>query len=135
MAKAVKNPLKRVICLHAFIEQVIHSMTCIMPGSSMLSYFQSTFIELSRHVLERVVTTRSSCSKSSKFCTSTYISFTSSRHYTPHLLPLTTRLLLSRVVSALRPLQSMRVYWTWMHYQCWNQAGSRDVYRISAVKF
>ena len=114
MPRAVKNPLKRVICLLTFIERVIHSMFCIMPGFRMSSYFQSTFIESSRHMLERVVTTRSSRDESSTFCTSTSISFTSGKYYTPHVLPLTTRLPLSRAVSALRRLESMRVYWTWM---------------------
>ena len=136
MPRAVKNPLKSVICLHRFIERVLHSMSCIMPGFSMsrimagfphvlilalvllrlvLSYFQSTFIESSRHVLERVVTTRSSRDESSTFCTSTSISYTSGKHYTPHVrLPPTTGLPLSRAVIAFRRLESMRVYWTWM---------------------
>ena len=115
LARAVKNPLKRVICLHTFIERVIHSMSCIMPGFSMSSYFQSASIESSRHVLKQVVTTWSSRDESSAtFCTSTSISFTSGKHYTPHPLPLTTRLLLSQVVSALRRLVAMWVYWTWM---------------------
>ena len=115
MARAVENPLKRVICLLTFIERVIHSMFCIMPGFRMSSYFQSTFIESSRHVLERVVTTRSSRDESSTFCTSTSISYTSGKHYTPHVrLPPTTGLPLSRAVIAFRRLESMRVYWTWM---------------------
>ena len=45
VARAVKNPLKSVICLPMFIERVIHNMSCIMPGFSMSSYFQSTFID------------------------------------------------------------------------------------------
>ena len=85
-----------------------------MPGFSMSSYFQSMFIESSQHVLEWVVTARSSRNESSTFCTSTSISFTSGKHYTPHPLPLTTRLLLSRVISVLRWLESMWVYWTIM---------------------
>ena len=98
------------------------SMSCIMPGFSHVpilelvllrlvsSYFQSTFIESSRHELERVVTTRSSLDVSSTVYSLTKISFTSGKYYTPHPLPLTTRLPLSRVVRALRRLKSMRVY-------------------------
>ena len=96
-----------------FIEQVIHSMSCILPRFSMSSYFQLAFIESSRHVLERVVMTCSSRDESSTFCTSTSISFSSSKHYTPYLLPLTTRLL-SQAISALRWVKTMQVYWTWM---------------------
>ena len=105
MVRALKNPLKSAICLHAFIERVKYpGMSYIMPGlGCMPSYLQLTFIESSRHKLEGVVTTRSSREESSTFCTSTSISFTSGKHYTPHPLPLTTRLPLSRVVSALRP--------------------------------
>ena len=54
--------------------------------------FQSTFIESSQHMLERVMTTRLSRNESSTFCTSTSISFTCSKQYTPHPLPLMTRL-------------------------------------------
>ena len=114
-----RSAVKRIICLHTFIERVIHSMSCTMLGFAQVflrlvsSYFQSTFIEWSRHVLERVVTTRSSRDESSTFCTLRHplvllpvstISF-----------PPATRLPVSRVVSALRRLESMRVYWTWMN--------------------
>ena len=114
--RALKNPLKSAICLRAFIERVKYpGMSCIMPGlGCMPSYLQLTFIDSSRHKLEGVVTTRSSREESSTFCTSTSISFTSGKHYTPNPLPLATRLPLSRVVSALRRLESMRVHWTWM---------------------
>ena len=54
--------------------------------------FQSTFIESSQHMLERVMTTRLSRNESSTFCTSTSISFTPGKQYTPHPLPLMTRL-------------------------------------------
>ena len=30
--QAVKNRLKHIICLHTFIERVIHSMSCTMHG-------------------------------------------------------------------------------------------------------
>ena len=101
MARAVKNPLKSVVCLHTFIERVIHSMSCILPRFSMSSYFQLAFIESSRHLLERVVMTHLSRDESSTFCPSASISFSSSKHYTPYLLPFTTRLL-SQAISALR---------------------------------
>ena len=48
-------------------------MVCLVPCLGLLRFFcdlfQSTFIESSRHVLERVVTTRSSRDESSTFCT------------------------------------------------------------------
>ena len=91
----------------------------MVPGLSMLSCFQSMFIESGRQVLVWVVTTQSIRDESSTFCTATSISFTSSKDYTPHPLLLTTRLPLSRVVNALRQLESMWVYWTWMEIdQC-----------------
>lgn len=67
--------------MHTFIERVVHSMSCIRPGFAhvlilvlvllrlVLSCFQSTFSESSRHMLEWVVTTWSSRGESSTFCT------------------------------------------------------------------
>ena len=63
--------LKHIICLHRFMEQVIHSMSCIMSGFALilvlvllrlvLSYLQSTFIDSSRHVLNVHVKSISTC--------------------------------------------------------------------------
>ena len=119
--------LKCVICLHMFIEWVIDSMSCIMPGfphvrilevvllQLVSSYFQSMFIGSSRHMLERVVTTW--LSRQHFALRHPLVLLTvSTTLYTPRLLLLTTRLLLSHVVSALRRLESMWVFWTWMAY-------------------
>ena len=114
----MNNGLNRIICLHTFIKRVIHSIRVLCLGLLMfgllrlvLSYFQSTIIE-------------SSCDESSTFCTLWHPSVLLPVSTT---LPLATRLLVCRVISALRWLKSMRVYWTWMFFTACEQFSYRGV--------
>ena len=61
----MKNRLKRIICLHTFIERVIHSMSCTMHGFahvlgviSFATCFELLLIDFHRVESTRVGTSR-----------------------------------------------------------------------------